>query len=110
MTTALIEAAPKYNPSLTARSRPTSLVRRAARHAALFVLAAGAGFILLWGPTHTSQWTPGRATSEAEQVRTLSSQELLSQLRAEHGPVSPATGEVVPASLTAVATPPSTHR
>jgi hypothetical protein len=107
MTAALIEAMPKYNPSPITAARPTSPVRRAVRQAPLFALAAGVGFILLWGPTHASQSTPGRAPTEAGQVTTLSSQELLSHLRAEEGSGrSPVTGAPSPASVTVVATPP----
>ncbi|MGO9659134.1 MAG: hypothetical protein ACLQVK_13915 [Acidimicrobiales bacterium] len=106
MTAALIEATSKYDLSLTARSQPTSLVRQAARHAALFALAAGIGFILLWSATHTSQSTSRQATSGAEQVTTLSSQELLSQLRPHGGSGRPlARAALVPAPVTVVATP-----
>jgi hypothetical protein len=105
MTTALTEATPKPNVSLTNRSQPTSLVGRAARHVALFALAAGVGFILLWSATHTSPSLPLQVTSGAEQATTPSSQELLSQLRSRGSGGRPASGPLVPATVTVTATP-----
>ncbi|MGH9107346.1 MAG: hypothetical protein ACRDZX_16280 [Acidimicrobiales bacterium] len=105
-----IDQTPSYSLSRTTRTRATSPAHRAVRHAPLFALAAGAGLILVWGATHTSQSTLRRGTAEAGQV-TLSSQQLLSQQWVQDGPVrSRAAGAPLPASVTVVATPPGTHR
>jgi hypothetical protein len=92
-------------------TRSTSRVYRAVRYAPLFALTAGAGLILLWGATHMSQSTLRSGTAEVGQVTTLSSQQLLSQLRVKDGSLrSSAVGAPLPASLTLVATPMSPHR
>jgi hypothetical protein len=106
----MIGQTPNHSLSPIPGARATSHVHRAVRHAPLFALAAGAGLILLWGPTHTSQSTLRSGTAEVGQVTTLSSQQLLSKLWRQDGSVrSPAAGAPLSASVTVVATPPGTH-
>ena len=102
----MIEQPANYSLSPSTGTQATSPAHQAVRAAPLFALAAGAGLILLWGATHTSQSTLRSGTAEAGQVMTLSSQQLLSHLRVQGGSMSPAAGAPLPASVTVMATPP----
>ncbi|HUC13052.1 MAG TPA: hypothetical protein VMS00_01240 [Acidimicrobiales bacterium] len=111
MTATIFQATPKYNPSPAALARTTPRVRQAAAWAVLFVLAAAAALLLVWGMTHNSQSSAGPRRAETPQVTTLSSQQLLSQLRAENGSRTSLTPSaacaLTPPSTTVVALPPN---
>jgi hypothetical protein len=113
MTATIFQATPKYNPSPATLARTTPRVRQAATCAVLFVLVAAATFLLVWGMTHSthgSRSSAGLRTAEAPQVTTLSSQQLMSQLRAENGSrtsfTPSAASALTPSSTTVVALPP----
>ena len=111
MTATIFQSTPKYNPSPATLARTTPRVRQAAACAVLFVLAAAAALLLVWGMTHNGHSSAGPRKAEAPQVTTLSSQQLMSQLRAENGSRTSLTRSaacvLTPSSTTVVALPPN---
>ena len=111
MTATIFQSTPKYNPSPATLARTTPRVRQAAACAVLFVLAAAAALLLVWGMTHNGHSSAGPRKAQAPQVTTLSSQQLMSQLRAENGSRTSLTPSaacaLTPSSTTVVALPPN---
>ena len=111
MTATISQSTPKYNPSPATVARTTPRVRQAAAYAVLFMLAAAAALLLVWGMTHNGQSSAGPRKAEAPLVTTLSSQQLMSQLRAENGSRTSLTRSaacvLTPSSTTVVALPPN---
>lgn len=102
MTAALAQTTPAYGPVRANGSRTLSRFHRAAA----FVLAGIAGFILLWAPVHGAPTGATLRGTDARPVTTLSSEQLLSQLRSQQGlPASPPGGTLQPASFTVVPVP-----
>ncbi|HTW09637.1 MAG TPA: hypothetical protein VME46_19180 [Acidimicrobiales bacterium] len=111
MTATIFQAAPRYNASPITLARTGPRLRQVAAHAVLFVFAAAAALLLVWGMTHNSHTPAGPRTAEAPQMTTLSSQQLMSHLRAANGSRASLTlcaaSTLAPSSTTVVALPPS---
>lgn len=111
MTATISQSRPKYNPSSAALARTMPRARQAAACTVLFVLAAAAALLLVWGMTHNGRSSAGPSKAEAPQVTTLSSQQLMSQLRAGNGArtlLTPSAAcALTPSSTTVVALPPN---
>lgn len=106
MTASLHPVTPAHVPPRAIGPWATSRLGQAFGRMVVFLLAGGAAVILVWAALHTGQPGAGPRTANARPVTTLSSEQLLSELRTQQGlATSPAAGKVQPAPVTAVPVP-----